>query len=364
MEPETPVEQGTLEAVKPVRDVAWALIGEDGLRAGWAVLLFGTLLYLLVVVLGTVAVTAMPWLEAARGGPRAMAVSEAVTVASMAGAGWLMARAQQRKAQDYHWRGPRAAQRFAEGLLAGFAALSVLVGVLAAGGWIAFGPASLDAGRAAKYGAVWAVVFLLTALFEEGAFRCFALGALERGMSFPWAAGAAAAICVAAALHPHANGAAGALAAALAGLGPCAWVAHKGGSRFWHAAWVTSVGFGAVHTYNAGETAVGIFAAALIGWVFCVSVRVTGSVWWAVGCHAAWDWAETFFYGTADSGFAARGHLLATSPAGGTLWSGGAAGPEGSVLVTPVALALTAALWAVYGRKRRAASPQVSESAG
>jgi len=353
MEPETPVERRALETEKPVHDVAWALVGEDGLRGGWAVGLLGVALYLLMLVLGTVAVTAMPWLESARGGSRAMAVSEAVMVASMAGAGWLMATAQQRRALDYHWLGPRAAWRFAEGLVAGFAALTVLVGALAAGGWIRFGQADLDAGRAAKYGAAWGVAFLLTALFEEGTFRCFALGALERGMSFPWAVGAAAAICAVAALRPHGHGAAGALAAALAGLVPSVWVALRGGSRFWHAAWVTSVGFGAVHTGNSGETAVGIFAAALIGWVFCVSVHVTGSVWWAVGCHAAWDWAETFFYGTADSGFAPRGHLLATSPAGSVLWSGGVAGPEGSVLVAPVALALAAGLWAVYGRRDR-----------
>ncbi len=71
---------------------------------------------------------------------------------------------------------------------------------------------------------------------------------------------------------------------------------------FWQAAWVTSTVFGLYHTSNSGENWIGILAAAFIGFVFCVSVRVTGSAWWAIGCHAAWDWAETFFYGTADSG--------------------------------------------------------------
>jgi len=89
--------------------------------------------------------------------------------------------------------------------------------------------------------------------------------------------------------------------------------------------------------------------------VFCVSVKVTGSAWWAIGCHAAWDWGETFFYGTADSGFKAQGHYLTTTPAGATLWSGGMDGPEGSVLVVPVVLLLLTALALLYGRRRSTA---------
>jgi membrane protease YdiL (CAAX protease family) len=107
-------------------------------------------------------------------------------------------------------------------------------------------------------------------------------------------------------------------------------------SGFWQAAWVTSTLFGFVHTGNGGENWIGIFAAAAIGFVFCVSVRVTGSAWWAIGCHTAWDWAETYFYGAADSGNVATGHYLTTSPAGNALWSGGTDGPEGSVLVLGV----------------------------
>lgn len=347
----TAPETVALEMVKPERDLAWMLIGDSGLRAGWAVALFAVVLFLLVMVLDVLAVSVWPWLATARTGPRVMAISEAVMAASMAGAGWLMARTQLRGALDYNWRGRRAAWRFAEGLATGFAALSALVGLLALGGWITFGPATADMGKTLKWGSVWGAAFLLTALFEEGTFRCYVLGALERGLRFRSALIVVAAICAVALLRPHANGGLGTLAAALAGLGPCAWLARRGESGFWQAAWATSVGFGAVHTGNSGETAVGIFGASLIGWVFCVSVRLTGSAWWAIGCHAAWDWAETFFYGTANSGFAARGHLLATSPAGSSLWSGGVAGPEGSLLTTPVALAMAAGLWAVYGRK-------------
>lgn len=57
----------------------------------------------------------------------------------------------------------------------------------------------------------------------------------------------------------------------------------------------------------------------------------TESLWWAIGCHAAWDWAESFLFGTADSGLLTNHHLLASHPVGKPLLSGGLTGPEGSV---------------------------------
>ena len=101
----------------------------------------------------------------------------------------------------------------------------------------------------------------------------------------------------------------------------------------------------------------GIFAAEFVALVFCLSVRVTGSALWAIGCHAAWDWAETFFYGTADSGLTAPGHFLTAKAAGNPLLSGGADGPEGSVLVLGVLLLLLLALIALYGRESAQSGP-------
>jgi len=124
---------------------------------------------------------------------------------------------------------------------------------------------------------------------------------------------------------------------------------------FWEAAWLTSTFFGYIHTIgNKGETWIGIFSAAAIGFAFCVSVKVTGSAWWAIGFHAAWDWTQTFFYGTADSGLVAHGHYLTTNATGAALWSGGSAGPEGSLLVIPTVLVVIVALVMVYGRKSAA----------
>ena len=70
---------------------------------------------------------------------------------------------------------------------------------------------------------------------------------------------------------------------------------------------------------------------------------------------STWDWAETFFFGTADSGNVATGHFLTTGPAGSALWSGGAVGPEGSLLILPVILLLLGALLVLYRRGKPSA---------
>jgi hypothetical protein len=72
-------------------------------------------------------------------------------------------------------------------------------------------------------------------------------------------------------------------------------------------------------------------AAGLAGLVFCFALYRTGSLWWAIGIHAAWDWSQSFLYGVADSGLMAEGHLFATHPVGKPILSGGLTGPEGSV---------------------------------
>jgi CAAX protease family protein len=87
------------------------------------------------------------------------------------------------------------------------------------------------------------------------------------------------------------------------------------------------------HAQNGGETPLGLLAVGGFGLFFCYTLRVTGNLWLAVGFHASWDWAQSFFYGVPDSGVHTAGHFL-NSVATGPAWlSGGSVGPEGSVLV-------------------------------
>ena len=88
------------------------------------------------------------------------------------------------------------------------------------------------------------------------------------------------------------------------------------------------------------------------GMLMCFSLWRTGSIWFAVGNHAAWDWAQTFFFGTPDSGMKPIGALFAPSFHGPALLSGGAGGPEASVLIF-LSETLTAALILILYRKRK-----------
>ncbi|HXN74250.1 MAG TPA: CPBP family intramembrane glutamic endopeptidase [Candidatus Acidoferrales bacterium] len=91
--------------------------------------------------------------------------------------------------------------------------------------------------------------------------------------------------------------------------------------------------FGAAHLANPGENILGILQVVAVGLLLCFTLRRTGNLWFALGFHAAWDWAETFFYGTPDSGVLGVGRYLNTSVQGPNWLTGGSAGPEGSILV-------------------------------
>ncbi len=329
-------------------------IGPQGLRAGWSVLLAYTLFYLFRVIIADIFWTAHLVSEQSGFDATSALALESIPFLAMIGAGTIMATIEQRRLVDYHLTGPRRIRHFFSGLAAGFIALSVLIAGLRLGGWLHFGPVTLSGLPILRFAALWGCAFLLIGFVEEGLFRCYLLFTLTRGINFWWALAAEAAFCFYVALHPQNHGAWGVYAIALLGLFPCLVFHQRSAARsaFWQAAWVTSTFFGMIHTFNGGENWIGILAAASIGFVFCVSVWLTGSAWWAIGCHAAWDWTETYFYGTADSGLPARGHLLNTTPTGNQLLSGGADGPEGSVLVLGAILLLLFFVLAANLRRR------------
>jgi membrane protease YdiL (CAAX protease family) len=356
---------------KEYHGLRWVFIGSQGLRAGWSVPIFLLLTILFLLMLGTATSLFLHKVLHAKTGnltPATMIVGGLIEVLAILGAGAIIALVERRRILDYNLTGPRRFVHFLGGLAAGFAALSALVGGLVWGGWIHFGPVALSGAHIFGFAALWGVAFLLTGFFEEGTFRCYLQFTLTRGIKFWWALTLVGSMCLCCLLVTKGQGVWGVYIIALLGLVPCLLLhLNKAeGSGFWQASWVTSTLFGYTHTFNNGENWIGIFAAASIGFVFCVSVRVTGSAWWAIGCHAAWDWAETYFYGTADSGMVAKGHYLTTSPAGNALWSGGTDGPEGSLLVLGAILLLLVALLVIYGREKPAAlvAPVAEAAAG
>jgi len=337
--------------------IRWVFIGPQGLRAGWSVAIFFALLFCLSFVANR-AIRATHLLPPPNSNaaltPFRGSISEGISLILIVIAAWIVSRLERRRLAEYYLIGPRRVPRFFSGIVTGFLALSVLVMALMAGGWLHFGPRALSGGQIATYAAEWGVVFLLVGCAEEGLARCFLLFEFARGLNYWWSIGLVAVVCTLVSLNPKASGLWGMYALALLGLVPCLLLQLKRApsTGFWCAAWVTSVFFGAGHTANPGENWIGIFSAAGIGFVFCASVKLTGSVWWAIGCHAGWDWGQTYFYGTPDSGLVANGHLLTTSFSGPALWSGGADGPEGSLLVLPIMLLILLVLVVQYGRRR------------
>ena len=355
-----------------VRGLDWLLIGDNGLRAGWSIAIFVILFRLFSMTLGVIAVGIYPPVARFDFSPAAALVSESVPFVAMLLAALLVGLFEHRRIVEYNLAGPRRGWNFLSGMAVGFLALSARVGALALGGWLHFGHVALSGAAVIRYGVLWGCAFLLVGGVEEGIFRCFLQFTFARSINFWWALAIVGVACLDLLLRSRGymgivtfiwmeplsavtgSGVWGVYAVALLGLAPCLWLylAKAEGAGFWQAVWVTSTLFGFVHTGNNGENWIGIFAAAAIGFVFCVSIWVTGSAWWAIGCHVAWDWAETYFYGTADSGLVSKGHFLTSSPVGNTLWSGGSDGPEGSLLVLGVILLLLMGLLAIYGRKR------------
>ncbi len=346
---------------------ARVFLSPQGLRAGWSILLFTLLMVGFTFITGAI-FTRAGHLDRKQGfTPYAAFLGELAPFIAMLGAAAIVAALERRRILDYNLVDASGVRHFFSGLAAGFLALSALIGGLAAGGWLHFGPVALSGSAILRYGAIWGAAFLLVGCVEEGLFRCYLQFTLTRAIRFWPAVIILGAICLELILRSKGNGVWGVYLIALLGLPPC-YLLHRRKSAsagFWIAAWVSSTLFGFVHTGNNGENWIGIFAAAAIGFVFCASIYFTGSAWWAIGCHAAWDWSETFFYGTADSGLPAQGHLLTTAPAGRVFWSGGADGPEGSILVLGVILVLLIALALLYGRTRQPAlnSPVEAQSA-
>jgi uncharacterized protein len=345
------------------RFLLWALLGDHGLRTLWSVLCFVILYFVFASVVGVVFLSLH--LITMKGGfsPSQGFFGELISFLSMVGAGAIVALIERRRGNvlAYNLNGPHKLFNFVFGFVAGFAALSALIGALDWGGWLHFGPVALTGTDVAKFAVLWGLTFLAVGFVEEGIFRCYLQATLTRGINFWWALGVISLVCGELMWRGKGNGIWGVYMVAALGLIPCLLLQlfKARGAGFWQAAWVTTTLFGFIHTGNNGENPIGIFAAAFVGFAFCVSVWATGSAWWAIGCHAAWDWAETYFYGAADSGNVATGHLLTTTPMGNAFWSGGDAGPEGSVLVIAL-VAVMIVLLAMYGlRKRRALAAAV-----
>jgi membrane protease YdiL (CAAX protease family) len=243
--------------------------------------------------------------------PVSSIVGEGVVLVLVSLATLILSRIERRPIGVYGLGGLGRLRLFLYGLFWGLVLLSLLVLLLWRAHLLVFDRMLLAPAAIVRYAAVWAVGFLIVGLFEETFLRGYLQFTLTRGLS---------------ALYS-----------------PFTTPKRAGTFGFWTAALILCSIFALGHSHNPGESPFGLFAVGLFGLTFIFSLWRTGSLWWAIGAHTSWNWAQSFLYGVGDSGNMIRYHLLASHPIGQPLLSGGTTGPEGSVFVLPTLALLAAA---------------------
>ena len=256
---------------------------ENGLRAGWRLLV-----YLLLLLIGGVIITLglRLFLTPRRGVPTAVILlsQEVVGFALAYGAALVMSQLESRPVGVYGLAMSEAlGRKFWLGFLFGLLECSLLIGLIAGFGGYSFGSLALRGSEIVQWGSFHLLLFFFVGLFEEFLFRGYMQYTLAEGIGF------------------------------------------------WPAAILLSVVFGGVHLGNPGEGWVGAAGVVVVAIFFCFTLKRTGNLWYAVGLHASFDWGETYLFSVPNSGTVLQGSLSHAELHGPKWLTGGTVGPEGSV---------------------------------
>jgi membrane protease YdiL (CAAX protease family) len=258
-------------------------LNEAGLRAGWRLLIYIAIFF----IFWTVAIFLLGlFFRPTRGvlSPGFQFFGELASFLAAFLAAWIMSQFEQRPTGVYGLPARGAfGKLFWLGCLFGFLEIFALMGLIAALGGYSFGNLAEHGVAIAKWALFWGVFFVVIGLFEEFFFRGYSLYTLAEGIGF------------------------------------------------WPAAVLLSVCFGAVHLQNSGEGWVGVVGVVFVGLFWCFTLKRTGSLWFALGMHATFDFGETFLFSVPDSGMIFPGHLSNATLYGPKWLTGGTPGPEGSV---------------------------------
>jgi hypothetical protein len=219
---------------------------------------------------------------------------------------WIMARIERRSFGDFGIPiGNAFGRDFWGGLAWGLASTSLLMGLIAAfGGYHILGLA-IHGPLLWHFLGLWIIANLLIGFAEEIQFRAYILATLADGIGF------------------------------------------------WAAAILISIGFGALHYFLKPHERWEDFAStALISLFMCLTLRRTGSLAFAIGFHAAFDFANLFVWSGQNAGENAVGHLLETRWQGPQWLTGGLLGPEASWMVFVVIALLFGVFDRLYRRKK------------
>jgi len=289
-----------------------AFVGPHGVRAGWRLLIY----IAMVVVVGAIVTMAIVKLAGRpRGtpGPVALLGQEVLGFAIVIGAAWIMSRIERRSVGEYGLPADELfGRKFWLGFSFGLVEIVALMGLISAFGGYSFGTLALEGSAIFKWGLFHLILFTFVGFFEEFLFRGYMQYTLADGIGF------------------------------------------------WPAAILLSVGFGAVHLGNPGEGLMGAAGVVMVALLFCFSLKRSGSLWYAVGLHASFDWGETYLFSVPNSGTFMQGHLSNAVLHGPTWLTGGTVGPEGSVFCfLTLALQFLVVNWFFPAKRKETASGEV-----
>lgn len=287
----------------------FAFIGTGGLRGGWRFSAFLASVLLLQAGAYKLASLFIPdqYLNAFTA--PASAVSGIVDIVVVLVASYTLARVERR---GFDWFGfpLRLAFRmdFWRGILLGAAMVSLLVLFALVGNGAVIHGLAIHGPAFAGWLLLWIVAMILLGISEELLFRGYPLAALT------------------------------------------------GGLGFWPAAIALSLIFGGAHYFGKPmETIADGINVTMLGLFVCYTIRRTGTLWFAIGFHAAFDFFALGFYAapnTGNNGLPLDNHLLDVAYTGPTWLTGGPQGLEASWLTLPLLLASFALVHRLYPENR------------
>jgi membrane protease YdiL (CAAX protease family) len=312
--PVPPAPQFENKPRQPRPGITAVFLNADGLRAGWRLLLYAA------IVAGFATCLSMLWMFLLKTGHGKFSITnlflaEVVGFVAAFGAAVVMSFLEHRPIGAYGLPVSIAfGKLFWRGCLFGLAEISLLMALIYTFGGYAFGTLALHGTQIAHWALLWAICLLFVGLFEEFLFRGYSLFTLTSG------------------------------------------------AGFWPAAVVLSLLFAAVHLQNSGEGLVGVAAVFVVGMLWCFTVRRTGTLWFAVGMHAAYDFGETYLYSVPDSGVLLPGHLSNATLHGPAWLTGGTVGPEASVFDFLILFALFFVIHRLYPANKMPSSTMAGDT--
>jgi membrane protease YdiL (CAAX protease family) len=285
--------------------------GPEKLRAVWRLLLFSMITVVTLVVLGVAMSLVLARVELV-GRLWELAIPSGIAVAAMLFSSWVMLRWVERRRfaalglplGKEAWRG------LATGVAIGVGFIVALVALQASVGWLKLEPeAGTLAGWLGRVGSL-ALLLAVAATGEELLFRGYAFQVLAEAIGAPLAV------------------------------------------------LMSSATFGALHIFNPEVGFVAVLNIGLAGAIMAAAYLRTRSLWTAIGLHWAWNWMMSTVFDLPVSGIDFDVPGYDTVMLGPDLFTGGAFGPEGSVLTTLLSVPLI--IW-LFRTPRLAESQQMVE---